>query len=63
MKICNEEATRARQKFDETLSLIQELIQVTTATVGDNEDKVREAKKLFSAYERDKAALVVEGQK
>lgn len=63
MKICNEEATRARQKFDETLSLIQELIQATTATVGDNEDKVREAKKLFSAYERDKAALVVEGQK
>lgn len=62
-KICTEEATRARQKFDDTLALIQELIQVTTATVGDNEEKVQEAKKLLTAYETEKAALEEQKQK
>ena len=56
-KICTTEAERARQKFDDTLDLIQELVQVTTATQDDNEEKIRDTKKLMEAYDEMKNSL------
>ena len=62
-KICTTEAERARQKFDDTLNLIQELIQVTTATQGDNEEKVHEAKKMMISYDEMRKSLQEQKQR
>ena len=56
-KLCTTEAERARQKFDDTLDLIRELVQAATATQGDNEEKVQEAKKLMKSYDEMRKAL------
>lgn len=57
LKICADESAKATRKFDDTLALIEEMVVVTTATAGDNSEKVEEAKKLMAAFEIEKKNL------
>ena len=57
LHICNVEAERARQKFDDTLELIQELVQAATATQGDNIQKNEDAKAAMAGYNKEKEGL------